>query len=81
MAKEANETALVTVEEAARELGTTALAVLMQVKRERLAGEEREGRWYVSRGSLAAFRAGAQGGEKELCRNACSRKAHCGSCA
>jgi hypothetical protein len=76
-----DETMLIAVEEAARELGITALAVLMQVKRERLAGVEREGRWFVSRASLAAFRAAAGGAGPELCRSACARKAHCGSCS
>jgi hypothetical protein len=75
------ETEMVPAAEAARELETTALAVLMQIKRGRLAGIEQAGGWYVSRASLVAFRAAAAGAGPELCRSACARKAHCGSCA
>ncbi len=81
MAIARQETEMVPAAEAALELGTTVLAVLMQIKRGGLQGVERDGVWHVLRQSLDEFRAGAGEASAERCRSACARKGHCGSCA
>lgn len=45
---------MVTMAEAARELGTTGLRVLMLLREGKLQGEVYDGEWYFSRKSLSA---------------------------
>ena len=47
---------LIPIEEAARALQTTPLRLLMQLRRGELEGKESEGRWYLTRQSVAALR-------------------------
>jgi len=73
---------LVPVMEAAQELGTTGLNVMMRIKRGGLAGWEIEGKWYVTSESLEQYRRqGADRPGSALCVRNCSSKSGCGSCA
>lgn len=72
---------LVPVEDVAKELGTTALNVMMHIKRRLLAGREIEGKWYITGESLAQYRLeGAERSGLTLCSQSCSSKSGCGSC-
>lgn len=66
------------IEQAAQELGTTVLALLMQIKRERLQGIESDGAWYVTAESLEAFRREGPLSAAHLCRGHCANGG-CGS--
>jgi len=68
---------LVTLGEAARELGTTELNVLLHIKRGLLAGREVDGAWHVVRTGLDTLRARRGAGGGALCRPACGS---CTSC-
>ena len=69
------------IEEAAKELGTTVLSVLMHIKRKLLVAREVDGVWLVSRESLEDFCRDGQGrASLELCRSACAKGGHCSSC-
>jgi hypothetical protein len=57
MGGEGSGEAFVTVETAARELGTTATRVLMMLRAKELVGREADGGWLVSAPSLACARA------------------------
>jgi hypothetical protein len=48
---------LISVLEAAREVGSTHLRLLMLIKQGKLPGEMRDGEWFVSKESLADFAA------------------------
>ncbi len=67
--------------QAAEEMGTTPLGVLMHLKRRLLDGVEKEGEWLVTRESLDRLLARAGGAEKGLCRSACASASKCGGCA
>ena len=72
------------VAEAAQLLGTTALNVLMHVKRGLLVGVEHEGCWLVDPESLAELFRKRDAGEElpAVCQSNCSKKAAgCGSCS
>jgi hypothetical protein len=70
------------LEQAAEQLGTTPLNVLMHVKRGLLVGAVREGEWLVQPDSLAELLRKRSGGEvPAVCQSGCGRKAGgCGSC-
>lgn len=81
MAAKLSQADLVPIEEAAKELETTVISVLMHIKRKRLVGQEVDGVWQVSRKSLEHFCRDGQGRESlELCRSACAKGGHCSSC-
>lgn len=69
----------ITIEQAAQELGTTALALLMQIKRKHLEGVEIEGKWYVSRESLSAFQKAEHAPTAHICRGGCANPGGCSS--
>lgn len=63
----------VTIEEAARELGTTHLRVLMLLKHRVLSGSQVAGAWYVERTSLDTLKEdGLPGMEPAGCRASCT---------
>ncbi len=71
----------VSVEEAAAELNTTKVNILMHLKRHLLEGQEVDGDWRISRGSLEALKLKtAQEGKAVVCRPHCSSAAGCGGC-
>ena len=71
------------VAEVAQLLGTTALNVLMHIKRGLLVGREQEGDWLVDPESLAELLRKREAGTlPAVCQSGCSKKAGgCGSCA
>ncbi|AJE04802.1 hypothetical protein GPICK_03825 [Geobacter pickeringii] len=69
-------TDLVSLEAAARELGTTPLRLLMLVKQGILAGEMVEGEWFVLRPAIERFT--AAGGDRRAdlaCKASCGKSA------
>lgn len=73
---------LIPVEEVAKELGTTALNVMMHIKRELLEGREIDGSWYVTGESLENYRRdGEPRPGSTLCSRSCSSKSGCSSCS
>ncbi len=63
----------VTATEAAQELRTTPLRVLMLLKERKLAGRQAEGEWHVERSSLDCLKQhGLDPLEAAACRTACS---------
>ncbi len=67
------------LQQAAERLESTALNVLMHIKRNLLAAEEIDGSWFVDRASLADFLASrADSPKQNLCQSSCSHK--CPSC-
>ncbi len=71
----------VSLEEAAGELGTTRLNLLMHVKRGLAKGQDVDGAWLVSRESLEALKAKAASGETgQVCEPQCQAKSTCGGC-
>lgn len=73
---------LVPAEEAARELETTVLNLLMHIKRGLLVGREIDGVWHVTSESLTAYRQEGKGEKaRVVCRSGCgANKGGCGSC-
>lgn len=73
---------MVPVEEVAKELGTTALNVMMHIKRNLLEGREIDGSWFVTGESLTNYRRDGEAlAGSTLCSPSCSSKSGCGSCA
>lgn len=69
------------VAEVAQIMETTALNVLMHIKRGLLVGREREGGWLVDPESLAALlRKRAAGELPAVCQSGCSKNHGCQSC-
>lgn len=69
------------IAEAARELGTTPLNVLMHIKRGSLVGQESAGVWQVDAASLLVLLDQRDRGDlSAVCRSACSRAGGCTSC-
>ena len=69
----------ITLDEAAVRLQSTPLNVLMHIKRDLLAAEEIDGRWFVEVASLTAFLASREVSPPEnVCQSSCSHK--CPSC-
>ncbi len=63
----------VPIEDAARELGTTHLRVLMLLKHRVLSGSQVDGAWYVERTSLDTLKEeGMPGVEPAGCRASCT---------
>jgi hypothetical protein len=66
----------VSAAEAAAELGTTHLRILMLIKEGMLEGVQDRGEWFVSRESLVCFKAhGGDAHARRTCRTSCG-----GSC-
>lgn len=80
MCKSSPEKNLLTVEEVAKELGTTPLNVLLYIKRGQLAGQEMEGKWYVDEASLAALKSQGDKVGSAPCTPACGHGGGCGGC-
>lgn len=68
---------MIPVLEAAREVGSTHLRLLMLVKQGKLPGEMRDGEWFVSRDALAGF-AAAEGESRPVPACAASCASSCG---
>jgi hypothetical protein len=77
MTPQTSETPLLSVEEAAQNLGITPLNVLIHVKRGRLRGREIDRRWHIETDSLEAFRREIEEqtgpSARATCRTACQR--------
>ncbi|WP_305043596.1 hypothetical protein [Geoalkalibacter sp.] len=71
-----NDDSLVSIEDAAEILGTTTVNILMNLKRGLLEGHEIEGRWWVSKASLAAH----GGDTRAAVAQPHCRRSTCGSC-
>jgi hypothetical protein len=67
------------IEEAARKLGTTVVAMLMHIKQKRLRGSEVDGAWYVSTEDLDALGREGSGAVPHLCRGGCPGSLGCSS--
>lgn len=81
---EITEADLVSLEDAAQQLATTPVNVLLHVKRGRLAGREVQGIWRIEAASLQQLQqtlaaAQATSGAAE-CRPACHHGKACGGC-
>jgi predicted transcriptional regulator len=73
------EKAFITVDEAARELGTTPTRVLMMLRSKELLGREADGGWLVAAASLACARVhGTDRKEASGCAAYCKSKCDCG---
>ncbi|MRR35959.1 hypothetical protein EG829_15045 [bacterium] len=68
----------ISITDAAKEVGSTHLRLLMLIKQGALQGELRDGEWYVSRDALAGF-AAAEGENRPVlaCAAAC-KASSCG---
>lgn len=63
----------ITVDDVAADLCTTPLRVLMLIKEKALKGENRDGRWLVTRDSLECFKShGADLSLQSSCRTSCT---------
>ena len=67
----------ISIVDAAKEVGSTHLRLLMLIKQGALQGELRDGEWYVSRDALAGF-AAADGGNRPV--PACAASCKASSC-
>ena len=76
-----NDLNYIPISAAAQELQSTALNVLMHIKRGLLQGKECEGTWWIERASLDALLE-QTGGRKadNVCASGCAKKGACGSC-
>lgn len=64
---------VVPIHDAARELGTTHLRLLMLVKQGTLGGELRDGEWFLAREAMEQFRAVGGDSRSDLtCKAACT---------
>ncbi len=61
----------VPIEEAASELHTTPLRLLMMLKKKVMRGAEMEGRWYIDKASLGCFQGRDPEDEKKGCLSSC----------
>ncbi|MCK9172260.1 MAG: hypothetical protein RBR03_07825 [Desulfuromonas thiophila] len=72
------ESAFIPIEQAARQLGTTPVALLLHLKHGLLRGRQQpDGQWRIDPASLAAFRARNGNQPARLCR---ATGHHCGGC-
>lgn len=71
---------LVSIEQAAKKLGTTVVNVLMQIKQKRLTGREIDGVWHVTAESLARLlQEGSGPVSLAPCRGHCANGSRCRS--
>jgi hypothetical protein len=74
--------AWVPIAEAARELETTPLNVLMHIKRGSLVGQESAGSWQVAAASLLLMQdRRGRGDLPAVCQSACSKAGGCANCS
>ena len=78
MDNECGTNAEVSIMEAARELGTTHLRLLMLVKQGSLAGEMRDGEWFIPRKAIESFKAEGGDSRADLACKASCKAATCG---
>ena len=72
MTVEINGIMYVTAAEAAEQLATTQLKILMLIKQKLLCGEMIEGEWYVTQESVASYNAEDQpAAQQHECRSGC----------
>ncbi|BEH11276.1 hypothetical protein GSUET_28880 [Geobacter sulfurreducens subsp. ethanolicus] len=69
---------LVPIHDAARELGTTHLRLLMLVKHGSLAGELCDGEWFLPRHAVEQFRATGGDSRADLACRATCKSSSCG---
>jgi hypothetical protein len=75
-------TALIPIEQAAAQLTTTTLNVLMHLKRGMLAGVETTDGWEVTADSLSSLlRQRSEGAAPLICKSNCGKARGCGPCA
>jgi hypothetical protein len=79
MTEDTAETAMVPLEQAAAQLATTSLNVLMHLKRGMLAGVETADGWEVTADSLAALlRQWTDDAAPLICKSSCGKAGGCG---
>lgn len=71
----------VSLEEAAEQLATTAVGVLMYLKHAYLSGREMDGVWQVDAESLAALCGRGAARAVPVCQSHCGKAGGCGSCS
>ena len=69
-----SENSLLPLSEAAKQMKSTDLNVLMHVKKGLIKGEEQDGEWYVDQSSLTEFLS-THSGKADVCE----KKHHCGA--
>lgn len=71
-----------TIDEAASQLGTTPLNILMHLKRGLLAGHEADGGWQIETASVRGLLDKRSQGEKPdvVCASGCAKTHGCGGC-
>ncbi len=73
---------LISLDEAARRLGTTQVSVLMHLRAKRFEGACEEGSWQVDALSLEAFAQHSGGvADKKLCSSGCAGKTTSCACS
>jgi hypothetical protein len=73
MEKTDNNSTLIKIEEAARELSTTPLRILMLIREGAMKGRQVEDKWYVEKKSMACFRDyGTDNSKPGGCKGSCS---------
>jgi hypothetical protein len=73
---------MVPLDQAAAQLATTPLNVLMHLKRGLLSGAETDDGWLVTAASLAALlQKRAEGAAPLICQSSCGKAGGCGTCA
>jgi len=72
--------ASVSLEQAAKMLGTTPMNILMHLKHKLIQGTEVDGQWAICAESLNAFSEKNQGSDKTLCKKHTCQHSACGSC-
>jgi len=75
------ESTLLPLDQAAAQMGTTELNVLMHIKRNKLKAEERGGKWLVHEASLNDFLASADRSDIVVTCKAHCCSSGCGSCS
>ncbi|MDY0190574.1 MAG: hypothetical protein RBR22_07545 [Desulfuromonas sp.] len=73
--------ATLTLAQAAEQLGTTPMNILMHLKHKLLVGSEEDGEWSISAQSLCAFKAKNHGSDKTLCKKHSCSNSQCGTCS
>lgn len=68
----------VSITDAASELGTTHLRLLMLVKQGKLAGEMRDGEWFISREAIDRLKAEGGDSRADLACKASCKASSCG---
>ncbi|PLX79066.1 MAG: hypothetical protein C0616_12255 [Desulfuromonas sp.] len=76
----AEENQRISLPDAAKQMKTTPLNVLMHIKRGLIEGFEVDGEWQVDAESLSALLEKTDGGKaQDVCASGCSKRHNCGS--